>query len=62
MMNKAAANNASAVPAARSMNATLKHDNPFLVDGVAQPNAFIHSEKFIQTVTSSLVWRFNWWR
>jgi outer membrane immunogenic protein len=23
---------------------------------------FIHSEKFLQTVTSSLVWRFNWWR
>jgi hypothetical protein len=23
---------------------------------------FVHSEKFIQTVTSSLVWRFNWWR
>jgi len=23
---------------------------------------FIHSEKFAQTVTSSLVWRFNWWR
>ncbi|HEY6381273.1 MAG TPA: hypothetical protein VIY07_05660, partial [Pseudolabrys sp.] len=39
-----------------------KHDNPFLINGVAQPNAFIHSEKFIQTVTSSLVWRFNWWR
>jgi hypothetical protein len=24
--------------------------------------AFIQSEKFVQTVTSSLVWRFNWWR
>ena len=23
---------------------------------------FIHSEKFVQTVTSSLVWRWNWWR
>ena len=22
---------------------------------------FIHAEKFVQTVTSSLVWRFNWW-
>ena len=22
----------------------------------------INSEKFVQTVTSSLVWRFNWWR
>jgi outer membrane immunogenic protein len=26
------------------------------------PGDFIHSEKFVQTVTSSLVWRFNWWR
>ncbi len=26
------------------------------------PTEFVHSEKFVQTVTSSLVWRFNWWR
>jgi|SRR5262245_19330628 len=38
-----------------------KKDNQVLDAGV--PNGlFVHSEKFIQTVTSSLVWRFNWWR
>jgi hypothetical protein len=26
------------------------------------PNTFVNSEKFVQTVTSSLVWRFSWWR
>jgi outer membrane immunogenic protein len=36
-----------------------KKDNPILGLGGTE---FVHSEKFIQTVTSSLVWRFNWWR
>lgn len=39
-----------------------KKDIQLLADGVPEPEAFVHSEKFIQTVTSSLVWRFNWWR
>ena len=39
-----------------------KEDNQLLIAGVPSPGEFVHSEKFIQTVTSSLVWRFNWWR
>ena len=37
-------------------------DNQLFSGGVLSPTEFIHSEKFLQTVTSSLVWRFNWWR
>ena len=36
-------------------------DNQLFSGGVLQPE-FVHSEKFVQTVTSSVVWRFNWWR
>jgi outer membrane immunogenic protein len=39
-----------------------KKDNQVFGSGVPLAGEFIHSEKFIQTVTSSLVWRFNWWR
>lgn len=39
-----------------------RKDIQLLADGAPEPEAFIHSEKFIVTVTSSLVWRFNWWR
>jgi outer membrane immunogenic protein len=39
-----------------------KKDNQVLDSGVPSAGDFVHSEKFIQTVTSSLVWRFNWWR
>ena len=40
-----------------------KKDNPIvdITTGVATGD-LIHSEKFVQTVTSSLVWRFNYWR
>jgi outer membrane immunogenic protein len=36
-------------------------DNQIFFGGVPT-GEIIHSEKFVQTVTSSLVWRFNWWR
>ena len=35
------------------------HESPFLSNGVPLGNQFIRSDKFIQTVTSSIVWRFN---
>ena len=38
-----------------------KKDNAILGPGLTGTE-FVQSEKFIQTVTSSLVWRFNWWR
>ena len=37
-------------------------DNQLFDTGVPLDGVFVHSEKFVQTVTSSLVWRFNWWR
>jgi outer membrane immunogenic protein len=37
-------------------------DSQLLQGGIPVTGEFVHSEKFIQTVTSSLVWRFNWWR
>ena len=37
-------------------------DNQLFSGGVLLATEFVHSEKFVQTVTSSLVWRFNWWR
>ena len=43
-------------------NSYNNKDNQLLVGGVPVSGDFIHSEKFVQTVTSSLVWRFNWWR
>jgi len=42
-------------------NSYNKKDIQLLNFGVVTGD-FIHSEKFAQTVTSSLVWRFNWWR
>jgi len=33
-----------------------------LVSGGVPSGLVLNSEKFVQTVTSSLVWRFNWWR
>jgi len=42
-------------------NSYNKKDIQLLNFGVVTGD-FIHSEKFVQTVTSSLVWRFNWWR
>ena len=36
-------------------------DVPFLIAGTGAPTGIgIHSEKFVQTITSSLVWKFNW--
>ena len=36
-------------------------DIPILVTGTgAQTGLGVHSEKFVQTITSSLVWKFNW--
>jgi outer membrane immunogenic protein len=43
-------------------NSYNSKDIQLLSGGVPVTNAFIHSEKFVQTVTSSVVWRFNWWR
>ena len=42
-------------------NSYNKKDIQLLDFGVSTGD-FIQSEKFVQTVTSSLVWRFNWWR
>ena len=35
-------------------------DLPFSFDGVASPYYFEHESKAVQTITSSLVWKFNW--
>jgi outer membrane immunogenic protein len=43
-------------------NSYNSKDIQLLSGGVPVTDAFIHSEKFVQTVTSSVVWRFNWWR
>jgi len=37
-------------------------DNQLFSGTVPISGEFVHSEKFVQTVTSSVVWRFNWWR
>ena len=43
-------------------NSYNSKDNQLFSGGVPLATEFVHSEKFVQTVTSSLVWRFNWWR
>ena len=43
-------------------NSYNSKDNQLFDVAGALTGEFIHSEKFVQTVTSSLVWRFNWWR
>ena len=43
-------------------NSYNSKDNQLFSGGVLSSSEFVHSEKFVQTVTSSLVWRFNWWR
>jgi outer membrane immunogenic protein len=32
----------------------------YLFDGVPEPGFFEHESKTVQTITSSLVWKFNW--
>jgi len=41
---------------------SLNEKDHVILDAGIPTATFVHSEKFIQTVTSSLVWRFSWWR